>query len=263
MPSDEVFWPTTRNDVHWGIWSAWALIALITLGRAAAGAVSQIHAAWVLVIVAGVLGCNLLTWWWSLPQTCASSARGQIARGGISVCPALAMGVVLAGTSWGALIGVLAVAGCGLAFVIVLAQQRGGVAKNSQVVPSESAIDLPPVATMESAPAADAFDDPQVQQQIIRRRTESGGDSLEALLRVEFAAGQREASIHVPIQPAFAGMPEVECEPLDEAEVHLKVAAVHPYGVRIEAKRARGLEEPATIAVGILMQSAGEAAAAA
>jgi hypothetical protein len=262
MPSDDVFWPATRNDIHWGIWSAWALIALVTLGRTAAGAVSEIHAVWVLVIVAGVLGCSLLTWWWSLPQACAGSARRQIARGGIGVCPALVLGVVLAGTSWGALIGVLSVTVCGLAFVIVRAQQLGSSGASSQVVPSEPANDLT-LTTTGPAPAAGAFDDPLVRQQMIRRRTESGGDSLEALLRVEFAANQREASIHVPIQPAFAGMPEVECEPLDEAEVHLKVAAVHPYGVRIEAKRGGDLEEPATIAVGILMQSAGAAAAAA
>lgn len=263
MPTHDVFWPATRNDIHWGIWSGTALIALVTLGRATAGAVAQIHPVWVSLISACVLGCNLLTWWWSLPEPVAEEFRAHIARGGIALSPSVTLGVVLAGASTAGLIGVLALVAGGLAFVVVHVQQRGITRKSATIVPSEHRFESVSPEVAETTVLAEAFDDPEVQQQIIRRRTESGGESLEALLRIEFAANQREASIHLPIQPALTGLPEVECEPLEDADVDLKVGAVHSYGVRIEAKRAGGELEAATIAVGILVRSTVAAEAAA
>jgi hypothetical protein len=265
QPPREIFWSATRNDVYWVVWSGAALIALITLSRAASGALAPVAPGWA-VLAAGVgIGFKLLTWWWSLPDGAADAARAQIARGSIAVCPPLIIGLILAGASTPALLGVLTVAAGGLMFVVVVSEQVATSPQVRQRDPAPSpAMDLAAPADVPAvAPPPAPFDDPTVNQQIIRRRTDSGHDCLEALLRLEFAVNQREASIHLPIQPAMDGSPQVECEPLDDADLQLKVTAAHPYGVRIEAKRASDLDESATIPVGILIHAATEAEMAA
>ena len=267
QPTREVFWPTTRNDIHWVIWSGTAILALTTLSREAAGTLSAgISPFGGLLIAAGVLSVNLLLWWWSLPVTSAESTRGQIARGSVAVYPSLILGIVLTGTSTAAMLGVLAIVAIGLASVVVVSQQSAVTLE----APNRAPVGAPDVQIAESFPESleptgvvDGFSDPTVNQQIIRRRTDGGHDTLEALLRLEFAADQRELSIHLPIQPAFEGSPQVDCEPLDDTDITLKVAAIHAYGVRIEAKRAGDLEEPASIPIGILIHSVAKVEAAA
>ena len=80
------------------------------------------------------------------------------------------------------------------------------------------------------------FDDTtdNVVQQLTRRDAE-GVDVFEGLLRVDFAAGQKLAIIHVPFWPAFDNRPQIACEGTD---CRVKVAAIQAYGARIEVKRS-------------------------
>ena len=73
--------------------------------------------------------------------------------------------------------------------------------------------------------------------QIERRTLESGVELLEGHLVAEFAAGSRQAVLHVPFSPPFTASPKVDCEVVDGAEVRIKVGAVFPYGTRLELKR--------------------------
>lgn len=73
--------------------------------------------------------------------------------------------------------------------------------------------------------------------QMERRTLESGAELLEGQLVATFAAGSRQAVLHVPFSPPFSAAPKVECEVVDGADVRIKVGAVFPYGTRLELKR--------------------------
>jgi hypothetical protein len=45
-------------------------------------------------------------------------------------------------------------------------------------------------------------------------------------------------------------VPTIECEPLDAADVELKVAAAYTYGARIEARRQEPLEDLLDVEIG-------------
>lgn len=65
-----------------------------------------------------------------------------------------------------------------------------------------------------------------------------GAEHLQGGTVVDFASGQKQAIVHVAFCPPFTGTPEIECDSDDDDACRLKVAAVYPYGVRIELKRA-------------------------
>lgn len=75
--------------------------------------------------------------------------------------------------------------------------------------------------------------------QRLTRSLEGGVDVLEGAIRVDFAAGQKLAVVHIPFWPAFSCPPRIDCETMD---CRAKVAAVHVYGTRIEVKRPHGAE---------------------
>ena len=75
-----------------------------------------------------------------------------------------------------------------------------------------------------------------------RIRDEHGGEMIEGTIPVFFEIGQKRAHLHVPFSPPLPGLPEVECEPVGEDSVRLKVAVRQPYGIRIEARRSEASE---------------------
>lgn len=101
--------------------------------------------------------------------------------------------------------------------------------------------------------------------QWMSRSTLDEGEAAEGGCRAEFEAGQKVATIHIPFSPAFAAVPEMECEPLDHSDVTIKVAARQAYGVRLEVSRQGDCESPLSVAVGwsAFAESAAERSAAA
>lgn len=70
-----------------------------------------------------------------------------------------------------------------------------------------------------------------------RIKDEHGGEMIEGKIMARFEIGQKRAHLHVPFSPPLPGIPEVECEPVGEEPVRMKVAVRQPYGIRIEVRR--------------------------
>ena len=86
--------------------------------------------------------------------------------------------------------------------------------------------------------------------QWMSRGTLDEGESAEGGCLADFEAGQKLAMIHLSFSPAFAVAPELECEPLDDSDVTIKVAARQAYGVRLEVTRKGDCELPLSVPVG-------------
>ena len=71
-----------------------------------------------------------------------------------------------------------------------------------------------------------------------RIKDEYGGEMIDGTIKVFFEVGQKRAHLHVPFSPPLPGVPEVECEPIGDDSVRLKVGVRQPYGIRIEARRS-------------------------
>ena len=104
------------------------------------------------------------------------------------------------------------------------------------------------VAAQTAAPPAPVVDG-KLQQQISRFTATNGDDRVEAIWSVHFDQQQKRTVVHVPFSPAFANRPNVECSVVDGDGVTLKVAEVHPYGVRIEARRSQ-MDRAADVTIG-------------
>lgn len=101
--------------------------------------------------------------------------------------------------------------------------------------PSDSASQTPPGITRSAQQAT-------ADVKLERISDEHGGEMIEGTISVFFEVGQKRAHLHVPFSPPLAGLPEVECEPVDDDSIRLKVAVRQPYGVRIEARRTESAE---------------------
>ncbi|MDR2641384.1 MAG: hypothetical protein LBC74_01175 [Planctomycetaceae bacterium] len=77
-------------------------------------------------------------------------------------------------------------------------------------------------------------------QQIIRSRTELGGEKIEGYFLVEFVGDQLTASVHVSFYPMFDELPLIDAHLIDaEAakDAKLTVAKIQRFGARIDIKR--------------------------
>lgn len=121
----------------------------------------------------------------------------------------------------------------------------------------------------ESLPFAESTPHPAdvpTTTQWMSRGTLDEGESAEGSCRAEFEPGQKLATIHLSFSPAFAVAPELECEPLDDSDVTIKVAARQAYGVRLEVTRKGDCDQPESVPVGwfaFAESAAAESAAAA
>ena len=79
--------------------------------------------------------------------------------------------------------------------------------------------------------------DEDVTQWMSRRVTDDG-ELVEGWLRVEFPAGQREATAHVSFCPPLSGPPKIETEDLDGAELEIRVGTAFPFGARLTVRRS-------------------------
>ncbi len=93
-------------------------------------------------------------------------------------------------------------------------------------------------------------------QRWIRREGELG-DELEGTLKIYFATGQRTATADIPIVPAMASVPDVDCEPLQpgDSDVQVIVRGVHTYGVRLELQRPAERTAAEEIEVAVLIHA--------
>lgn len=101
-----------------------------------------------------------------------------------------------------------------------------------------------------------AFDDQPPSQWMTRTTTPDGSERIAGSVHVHFAAGQRQAAIHLPFVPPLADVPQVDCQVLDDDSARLRVTDARPYGARIEVKRGQPVGEAGTIEVGFVAAAA-------
>jgi hypothetical protein len=258
-----------RRMLALGVWGGLGSVAVVLLGRSAAGELD--------VLIGPVMSCvvatfaaalSLYAWWQDHLAREADDPFACALRGVTALAPPAVIGLVLVRDSAAALTYLLAlaviavVAACDLSLITrrrsVLAPGDQSARLASNVAPGTAAtsVALPGVSVEQPIDVAAPLDDPDVSQAVTRRTTPES-DSLEALLRVRFDPGQREVALHIPIWPAMAANPEVECEPLDASDVELRVSSAHTYGVRLEARRpADEIQQPGEVPVGVTITSA-------
>lgn len=86
-------------------------------------------------------------------------------------------------------------------------------------------------------------------QQITRVRDDDGVESIHGILRAEFAAGQRTATLHVGFCPPLSSVPAVDAETADGPEATTKVVQALCHGARLEVRLAEPAEEPCGVLV--------------
>jgi hypothetical protein len=93
-------------------------------------------------------------------------------------------------------------------------------------------------STMNSAVTPTTRTSPLSDVKMERIKDEYGGEMVDGTIGVFFEVGQKRAHLHVPFSPPLEGLPEVECEAINDDSVRCKVAVRQPYGIRIEARRS-------------------------
>ena len=76
--------------------------------------------------------------------------------------------------------------------------------------------------------------------QWLTRSQSAGVEQIKGGIRVEFAAGQRDATIHLAFCPPFSRTPQVMTEDVDGASLEIRVAACFPFGARLTVRRPSG-----------------------
>ena len=92
-------------------------------------------------------------------------------------------------------------------------------------------------------------EDPNVVQQLVRRREADGGEWVTGTVRVAFAAGQKTAHAHVAFCPPFPATPTCEAEPVSGPDAELKVAQILPQGARFDLRLDELPGEPVDLVV--------------
>ncbi len=87
-------------------------------------------------------------------------------------------------------------------------------------------------------------------QWLSRKQDEQGADIIEGMIRLELAAGQIQKAAHVAFTPSFSSVPQMECEPLGDAEVEVILGDVYPHGFRVEIRRTDSNREAIEVEVG-------------
>ena len=72
---------------------------------------------------------------------------------------------------------------------------------------------------------------------MIRSKTAEGSDRLDGTFWAEFSEESMTTTVHIPFCPAFERIPKVQVFPVDEAEVHVRIATPKTFGVRVDIKR--------------------------
>ena len=92
--------------------------------------------------------------------------------------------------------------------------------------------------------------------QWMSRRATDDGEVIEGWMRVTFAVGQREATIHVSFCPPLAGTPEIETEDLAGVDLEIRVASAFPFGLRMAVRRSGSTHEAHTARIGFIATAA-------
>jgi hypothetical protein len=193
------------------------------------------------------------------PSLVGSRWRGQAARFvPLGACGLLVAGVLLPGTALAGgclLVALLAVeeTWCLARLPGGRALPRDGVGSRFRDLDGRGLAKVSEVTRSTPDPfASDRFasvDDETVDQQIARRRTPDGEETIEGFVRVHFGAGQRTAESHIAFCPPLERRPRVEFEAAAGPDARIELGQVLPLGIRLDLKLAQATAEPTAVVV--------------
>jgi len=76
---------------------------------------------------------------------------------------------------------------------------------------------------------------------VTRGTNGKGEEYVDGGLFVKFAPHQKRTTIHIPFVPPFNEQPQVVCKVQEDVDIRIKVAAIHTFGARLEARRSVAL----------------------
>ena len=82
------------------------------------------------------------------------------------------------------------------------------------------------------------FSQPDHITQWLTRSKTVDGEIIEGGVRVEFADGQRDVTVHVSFCPPLESVPVIETEDLEGDGLEIRVAAAFPFGARLTVRRS-------------------------
>jgi len=107
-----------------------------------------------------------------------------------------------------------------------------------------------------SSEATEEFISDALVQQLTRQQTESGGESIHAILRAACEPGDSRVVVHLTFCPPLAKAPKLAAYPIDDSEAAASIVVAETYGARIELR----LPRPATAGDRVMLEVVGEAA---
>ncbi|MFO1095993.1 MAG: hypothetical protein U0992_22205 [Planctomycetaceae bacterium] len=291
--------PSVRHGLTLALGTGAAVVLVVVLARCAAGAFQATPAPWLAGLLSAVFfGASMTVWRLDDMDSAAANWQPRVARATVAWLTGLLFGLLIARDNAPALAAVVAVGLVWAAVATVRIWQSletlGAVSEpggRSRPVGKADAIGTPPVhcgssgasqsrdaetgelnlSSMRAVPLGTESavtnphlpaDDPSLRLRFQRHVT-TDGETIDIVARLEFADGAREAVLHVPFWPALSAIPEVECEPLADDDVDLRVTAAERHGLRIEGRLAAATDGVRSILIGIEVHAAGPGAIAA
>jgi hypothetical protein len=119
-------------------------------------------------------------------------------------------------------------------------------------IPTDDSLDDPEeFAEHDELASNESAHDEDITQWMSRRVTDDG-ELIEGWLRIEFPAGQREATAHVSFCPPLSGPPEIETEDLDGADLEIRVGTAFPFGARLTVRRSGSTSQSHSARIGFV-----------
>lgn len=88
-----------------------------------------------------------------------------------------------------------------------------------------------------------------VIQRLTRIRTADAGETIHGTLVAEFAAGERQTTLHIAFCPPFERLPEVETNVADDSDADIRLSQVLHNGAQFEVRRPQANDEAAHVAI--------------
>ncbi len=205
---------------------------------------------------------------WGLPTlfSLVIAARATPGQGGallgVAVLGAVALGVAVLETThwWPSMLMSLSAAEFDPTEAVATPGHHAAGAIRGSAGASSSPNDIEVKSEAEGEEWHDERDESTTQW--MTRRDEPDGEAIEGTVRVHFAAGQREAVVHVTFCPPLPSLPEVELECVDGEDWQIKTEAALPYGIRIQVRRSKAVTIEQSGRIAYLATSCGRSKAA-
>ncbi len=107
-------------------------------------------------------------------------------------------------------------------------------------------------AVAEVANTGDSKGHDEAMTQWMSRRNTDEGEVVEGWARVEFSAGQRDATVHLSFCPPLGGRPDIQTEDLDGSDLEIRIPAVFPFGARLSVRRLGSTTEVQRGRIGVV-----------